>query len=117
MYGVFFSLPPRLTLLHFLPFSFIPSLSSSFPPSQLPAFDARLRYPTRIASTFLPSYIDWLRLSSVVTLSCGPALSLPCGLTHDGRPVGLQIIGQEGREGGREGGSEGEKRKSGAVYK
>lgn len=23
-----------------------------------------------------------------------PVLSLPCGVTHDGRPVGLQIVGQ-----------------------
>ncbi|EKU20456.1 amidase, partial [Nannochloropsis gaditana CCMP526] len=51
-----------------------------------------LRYPTHVAATPLPSYIDWLRLSSVVTLSCGPSLSLPCGLTRDGRPVGLQMI-------------------------
>jgi amidase len=32
-------------------------------------------------------------LTFVITLTGCPALSLPCGFTADGLPVGLQIIG------------------------
>ncbi len=37
---------------------------------KLPPFDHRLRYPTEINGQPLPAYIDWLRISSVVTLTC-----------------------------------------------
>lgn len=39
------------------------------------------------------SYIDWLAIVFAVTLTSAPALSLPCGFTADGLPVGLQMIG------------------------
>ncbi|MFK7942104.1 MAG: amidase [Paracoccaceae bacterium] len=39
------------------------------------------------------TYIDWMMIVAAVTLTSAPALSLPCGFTHDGLPVGLQMIG------------------------
>ena len=39
------------------------------------------------------TYIDWLAIAFAVTLTSAPALSLPCGFTPDGMPVGLQMIG------------------------
>jgi amidase len=38
------------------------------------------------------SYVDWLMIVHAVTLTCSPALSLPCGFTADGLPVGLQVV-------------------------
>lgn len=38
------------------------------------------------------TYIDWLAIAFAVTLTSAPALSLPCGFTTDGLPVGLQIV-------------------------
>ncbi|MEM1131116.1 MAG: amidase family protein, partial [Pseudomonadota bacterium] len=40
-----------------------------------------------------PTYIDWLAIAYAVTLTSAPALSLPCGFTKDGLPVGLQMVG------------------------
>jgi amidase len=40
------------------------------------------------------NYVDWLRLTSVVTMTGCPALALPAGFTDDGRPVGLQLVGR-----------------------
>ena len=39
------------------------------------------------------TYIDWLAIAYAVTLTSAPALSLPCGFTADGLPIGLQMAG------------------------
>jgi len=36
--------------------------------------------------------IDWFTLSAVVTLTGFPAISIPCGFSRDGLPVGIQLI-------------------------
>jgi amidase len=38
------------------------------------------------------NYIEWLGIAYAITLVCCPALSLPCGFTSLGLPVGLQIV-------------------------
>ncbi|MFN8458483.1 MAG: amidase family protein [Anaerolineae bacterium] len=40
------------------------------------------------------SYIDWVAPTSLLSLTGLPVASVPCGLTADGLPVGLQILGQ-----------------------
>jgi amidase len=52
------------------------------------------RYVTEVAGHKFESYIDWLRLVSAITLTSCPALSLPCGFTKAGLPVGLQMVGK-----------------------
>ncbi|MFO1134032.1 MAG: amidase family protein [Rhodoblastus sp.] len=52
------------------------------------------RFPTEIGGEPLHSYIDWMYLTFVLTLTGCPTLSLPVGLTADGRPVGLQLMGR-----------------------
>jgi amidase len=60
----------------------------------VPPFPVEQRWPTEIGGEKLTTYIDWMFLTFVVTLTACPALSLPCGLTQDGLPVGLQLIGR-----------------------
>lgn len=36
--------------------------------------------------------IEWFTLSAVVTLTGFPAISIPCGFSRDGLPVGIQLI-------------------------
>jgi aspartyl-tRNA(Asn)/glutamyl-tRNA(Gln) amidotransferase subunit A len=38
-------------------------------------------------------WLSWAEFSHPFNLSHGPAVSVPCGLTADGLPVGLQIAG------------------------
>jgi amidase len=59
----------------------------------VPPYPVEQAYPTRIGDQELTSYIDWMFLTFVITLTGCPALSLPCGFTKGGLPVGLQIIG------------------------
>jgi amidase len=42
----------------------------------------------------LTTYIDWMFLTFVITLTGCPAISVPCGFTASGLPVGLQLIGR-----------------------
>jgi amidase len=57
-------------------------------------FPVEQRFPTEIAGEKLTTYIDWMFLTFIITLVGCPAISLPCGLTQDGLPVGLQLVGR-----------------------
>lgn len=57
-------------------------------------FPVAQRFPTEINGEPLQSYIDWMYLTFVLTLTGCPVISIPVGLTSDGRPVGLQLVGR-----------------------
>lgn len=57
-------------------------------------FPVEQRFPTEIDGQPLQSYIDWMYLTFVLTLTGCPVVSVPVGLTSDGRPVGLQLLGR-----------------------
>ena len=64
------------------------------PTVAVPPFPVVQRFPTEIGGEKLDTYIDWMYLTFVLTLTGCPAISLPIGLTSDGRPVGLQLLGR-----------------------
>jgi len=57
------------------------------------------RYVAECDGHKFDNYIEWLAIAYAITLVCCPALSLPCGFTHDNLPVGLQIVAPSGGEG------------------
>lgn len=63
------------------------------PATVVPPFPVEARTVTEIAGKPTETYIDWLAIVFAITLTSAPALSLPCGFTHDGLPVGLQMVG------------------------
>ena len=63
------------------------------PAAIVPPFDGQMRWPDEVAGVKFEHYIDWLLICGAVTLTTCPAISVPCGFTADGRPVGLQIVG------------------------
>ena len=63
------------------------------PAAIVPPFPVEQRYLAELNGHRFPSYIDWVTIAYAITLTGCPALSLPCGFTAAGLPVGLQIVG------------------------
>ena len=64
------------------------------PTAQVPPFPLELEYPREIDGVAMNTYIDWMMSCAFVTVTGLPAISLPCGFTDDGLPVGLQMVGR-----------------------
>lgn len=64
------------------------------PVSQVLPFDVNQPYVTEINGTPMTTYIDWMKSCYYISVTGQPALSVPCGFTEDGLPVGLQIVGR-----------------------
>jgi amidase len=70
------------------------------PVSQVPPFDLGERWVTQIEGVPMKSYIDWMKSCSYITLTGHPAISVPCGFTPEGLPIGIQIVGRHGDDRG-----------------
>jgi amidase len=44
----------------------------------------------------MPTYIDWMATCYAISCTGLPAISVPCGFTPQGLPIGLQIVGRRG---------------------
>jgi amidase len=64
------------------------------PVSQVPPFDVNQRYVTEINGVKMDTYIDWMKSCYYITVTGLPSISVPCGFTPDGLPVGVQIVGR-----------------------
>jgi amidase len=62
------------------------------PATIVPPFPVENRYVAECGGKTFNNYVEWLGIAYAITLACCPALSLPCGFTASGLPVGLQIV-------------------------
>ena len=62
------------------------------PATIVPPFPVENRYVAECAGKKFDNYVEWLGIVYAITLVCCPALSLPCGFTASGLPVGLQVV-------------------------
>jgi amidase len=64
------------------------------PTVALPPFPQEMIYPKEINGKPTKNYLEWLYLTYAITMTGLPAISIPCGFTSEGLPVGLQIVGR-----------------------
>jgi amidase len=64
------------------------------PVSQVIPFPIELEWVDEINGVEMQTYVDWMMSCSFITLTGHPAMSVPCGFTQDGLPVGIQIVGR-----------------------
>ena len=66
------------------------------PVTQVVPFDIDVEYPTEIDGSPMATYVDWMESCWCITVTGCPAISVPCGFTDEGLPVGVQIVGRRG---------------------
>jgi amidase len=64
------------------------------PTAPVPPYPVEWRYVEEIDGEKLATYLDWLILGYAITVTGCPAISIPCGFTGSGLPVGIQIVGK-----------------------
>lgn len=62
------------------------------PATIVAAYPVEQRYVQAVNGVQFGNYVEWLAIAYAITLLGCPALSLPCGFTREGLPVGLQIV-------------------------
>jgi amidase len=62
------------------------------PVVQVPPFSVDQPYVSEIDGVPMDTYIDWMQSCYFISVVGNPAISVPCGFTADGLPVGLQIV-------------------------
>jgi amidase len=68
------------------------------PTTAVMPFDVALDYPAVVNGRAMRNYVEWLAPTFPATLAGLPALAVPSGLSGDGLPIGLQIVGKPHHE-------------------
>jgi amidase len=68
------------------------------PTVAVPPFSVEQPYLREINGKPLRDYTEWFYLTYAITLTGLPAISVPCGFTRSGLPIGLQIVGRRRQE-------------------
>ncbi len=64
------------------------------PTAIMTPFPAEWRRVDKLGNHDFDSYIDWIAITFTLSLTGCPVISVPCGFTASGMPVGLQILGR-----------------------
>jgi len=64
------------------------------PVVQVAPFPIEIEWVGEIAGVKMDTYIDWMATCYAISCTGLPAISVPCGFTSSGLPIGLQIVGR-----------------------
>lgn len=66
----------------------------ALPAAQVPPFSIDQKWVTQIDGVDLDTYIDWMAVCCMITVTGLPTLSIPAGFSSDGLPIGVQLVGK-----------------------
>ncbi len=69
------------------------------PAAMVAPFSVDTPWPRQVEDVTFDNYVSWLMTAATISLTDCPALSVPCGFTGNGLPVGLQIVAPAHHEG------------------
>jgi len=64
------------------------------PVNQVLPFDVHSMYPSEIAGVKMENYLSWMKSAYYISVVGNPAISVPCGFSSTGLPIGIQIVGR-----------------------
>jgi aspartyl-tRNA(Asn)/glutamyl-tRNA(Gln) amidotransferase subunit A len=64
------------------------------PTTSVAAFPIGVSYPAEIEGRAIDNQLQWFPFTFPFSITGQPAITVPCGFTAEGLPVGLQIIGR-----------------------
>jgi amidase len=64
------------------------------PATIMPAYPVEERYPGYSDGLAYSEYYRWLRICCAITTTTLPVITLPCGKTDGGLPLGMQLVGK-----------------------
>jgi amidase len=64
------------------------------PVNQVLPFNVHTHYPTEIAGVKMENYLAWMKSAYYISAAGNPAMSVPCGFSASGLPIGIQIVGR-----------------------
>lgn len=70
----------------------------ALPTVQVLPFAVEIEWPRAIEGVPMGTYVDWMATCYAISCLKTPAISVPCGFSPQGLPVGLQLVGQRGRD-------------------
>src|SRR5580692_9714024 len=62
------------------------------PAAPVKPYPVEMNFPDTINGRSFENYIDWIAPAYLITLVSLPAATAPAGLSHDGLPIGMQIV-------------------------
>lgn len=64
------------------------------PVNQVLPFDVKMPYPVQINGVRMENYLAWMKSAYYISAVGNPAISVPCGFSANGLPIGIQIVGR-----------------------
>ncbi|MBS7699045.1 MULTISPECIES: amidase [unclassified Chelatococcus] len=68
------------------------------PATQAMPFPVETLYPASIEGVAMNTYLDWIAITAILSMTACPAIALPIGFAPDGLPIGVQIVAHPRRE-------------------